>query len=73
MICGVRERIDFQGDLVMALDENDVRQQIRTLVDKGAQIIVLALVNSVVNPMHEQRIGEILLNEYPSHLLARFR
>lgn len=70
MICGVRERVDFQGELVMALDEADVRQQIRTLVDKGAQIIVVALVNSVVNPAHEQRIEEILLDEYPSHLLG---
>lgn len=70
MICGVRERVDFQGDLVMALDESDVRQRIRTLVDKGAQIIVVALVNSVVNPQHEQRIEEILLEEYPSHLLG---
>lgn len=70
MICGVRERVDFQGELVMGLDEDDVRQQIRTLVDKGAQIIVVALVNSVVNPAHEQRIEEILLDEYPSHLLG---
>lgn len=70
MICGVRERLDFQGELVMPLDEDDVRQQIRTLVDKGAQIIIVALVNSVVNPSHEQRIEEILLEEYPSHLLG---
>ncbi|HJV00638.1 MAG TPA: hydantoinase/oxoprolinase family protein [Burkholderiaceae bacterium] len=70
MIRGVRERLDFQGDQVMGLDEDDVRQQIRTLVDKGAQIIVVALVNSVVNPLHEQRIEEILLDEYPSHLLG---
>jgi N-methylhydantoinase A len=70
MVCGVRERLDFQGDVVMGLDEDDVRQQIRTLVDKGAQIIVVALVNAVVNPAHEQRIEEILLDEYPSHLLG---
>lgn len=70
MIRGVRERLDFQGEQVMGLDEDDVRQQIRTLVDKGAQIIVVALVNSVVNPLHEQRIEEILLDEYPSHLLG---
>lgn len=70
MIRGVRERLDFQGKLVMPLDEDDVRQQIRELVDRGAQIIVVALVNSVVNPMHEQRIEEILLEEYPSHLLG---
>lgn len=70
MIRGVRERFDFQGKLVMLLDEDDVRQQIRSLVDQGAEIIVVALVNSVVNPSHEQRIEEILLEEYPSHLLG---
>lgn len=70
MIRGVRERLDFQGKLVMPLDEDDVRLQIRDLVDGGAQIIVVALVNSVVNPAHEQRIEEILLEEYPSHLLG---
>ena len=70
MIYGVRERLDFQGALVMALDEDDVRTQIRSLVDRGAQIIVVALVNSVVNPAHEQRIEEILFEEYPSHLLG---
>jgi N-methylhydantoinase A len=70
MIRGVRERLDFQGQLVMPLDEEDVRTQIRSLVDRGAQIIIVALVNSVVNPAHEQRIEEILFEEYPSHLLG---
>ena len=70
MIYGVRERMDFQGKLVMPLDEEDVRRQIRSLVNRGAQIIVVALVNSVVNPSHEQRIEEILFEEYPSHLLG---
>ena len=70
MIYGVRERMDFEGKLVMPLDEEDVRRQIRSLVNRGAQIIVVALVNSVVNPSHEQRIEEILFEEYPSHLLG---
>lgn len=70
MILGVRERIDFVGDIIMPLDEDDLRQQIRELVDEGAQILVVATLNSVVNPVHEQRIEEILLEEYPSHLLG---
>ncbi|MFG1404002.1 hydantoinase/oxoprolinase family protein [Xanthobacter sediminis] len=70
MIRGIRERVDFQGKLVMPLDEEDVRVQIRELVNRGAQIIVVALVNAVVSPAHEQRIEEILLEEYPSHLLG---
>ena len=70
MIRGVRERLDFEGNLVMALDEDNVRLQIRELVNRGAQIIVVSLINSVVNPEHEQRIEEILQEEYPSHLLG---
>jgi N-methylhydantoinase A len=70
MIVGVRERLDASGDVVMALDEDDVRVQIRKLVNKGAQALVVALVNSVVNPMHEQRIEEIFLQEYPPQLLG---
>jgi N-methylhydantoinase A len=70
MIEGVRERVDYLGDVVMRLDEDDVRSQIRKLVNNGAQVIVVALVNSVVNPVHERRIEEILLEEYPSHMLG---
>ncbi len=70
MIEGVRERLGFEGELVMPIDEDDVRQKIRILVDKGAQAIVVCLVNSVVNPAHEKRVEEILLEEYPTHLLG---
>ena len=70
MIEGVRERLDFEGKVVMPLDEDDVRHKIRTLFDKGAQVIVICFVNSVVNPMNEKRVEEIILEEYPSHLLG---
>ncbi|MBL4665094.1 MAG: hydantoinase/oxoprolinase family protein [Nitrospinaceae bacterium] len=70
MIEGVRERLDFEGKIVLPLDEKDVREKIRMLVDKGAQVIVICFVNSVVNPMNEKRVEEILLEEYPSHLLG---
>jgi len=70
MIEGVRERLGFEGELVMPLDEADVRNRIRSLVDKGAQAIVVCLVNSVVNPEHEKLVEKILLEEYPTHLLG---
>ena len=70
MIEGVRERLGFEGELVMPLDEENVRYGIRKLVDKGAQVIVVCLVNSVVNPAHEKRVEQIFLEEYPTHLLG---
>lgn len=70
MIAGVRERIDYKGDVVLSLDENDLRKQIRLLVDRGAQAFVVGLMNSVLNPVHERRVEEILLEEYPNHMLG---
>ncbi|WP_147535169.1 hydantoinase/oxoprolinase family protein [Bacillus marasmi] len=70
MIAGVRERIDYNGKINMPLDEVHLRKQIRKLVDRGAQAFVVGLVNSVVNPVHERRVEEIILNEYPTHMLG---
>lgn len=70
MIAGVRERIDYKGKIVMPLDEEHLRTQIRKLVDRGAQAIVVGLMNSVLNPEHELRVEEILLEEYPTHMLG---
>ena len=70
MIAGVRERLDAVGNVLMPLHEKDLRKQIRKLVDRGAQSFCVALVNSVANPMHERRVQEILLEEYPEHMLG---
>jgi N-methylhydantoinase A len=70
MIAGVRERIDYKGEIVMPLDEQHLRKQIRLLVDRGAQAFVIGLMNSVVNPVHERRVEEIILEEYPTHMLG---
>ncbi len=70
MIVGVKERIDGAGEIVVELSEPDVRAQIRALVDRGAQAIVVSLINAIVNPEHELRIQEIILEEYPSHMLG---
>ena len=70
MIEGIEERIDFRGGVVFAIDADNVRAAVRTLVDRGAQAFVVALVNSVVNPAHERQVERIILEEYPSHLLG---
>lgn len=70
MIREVRERIDYLGDPFWQLDEDDVRFRIRELIDLGAEALVVMFTNSVVNPVHELRVREIFLEEYPSHLLG---
>jgi N-methylhydantoinase A len=70
MIREVRERVDYLGSVFIRLDEDDVRQRIRELVDAGAEALVVVFTNSVVNPAHELRVREIFLEEYPGHLLG---
>ncbi|MFO1291951.1 MAG: hydantoinase/oxoprolinase family protein [Rubrivivax sp.] len=70
LIRGVRERMDGAGIVVIPLDEDHLRLQLRELVDQGAQAFVVALTNSVTNPEHERRVEEIILDEYPSHMLG---
>lgn len=70
MIRPVRERVNYRGDVLMDLDENHARRQIRELVDNGVQAIVVTLVNSVSNPAHELRLQELFIEEYPPQMLG---
>jgi N-methylhydantoinase A len=69
-IRGVRERIDYLGNEVIALDEDDLRVSIRELVDMGVEAIVVSTINGVVNPDHETQIRRIFREEYPSSMLG---
>ena len=64
---GVRERIDSAGQIVRPLDEEDVRQKLRTLMERGARAIVVSLLWSFANPIHEQRVREIIREEYKEY------
>jgi N-methylhydantoinase A len=70
LIVGLEERIDYKGTIMLSIDEDNVRRRIRKLVDEGAQAFVVALVNSVQNPVHEKQVERIILSEYPTHLLG---
>ncbi|MBI2800354.1 MAG: hydantoinase/oxoprolinase family protein [Gammaproteobacteria bacterium] len=70
LIVGIAERIDYKGESVLSVDEENVRRQVRKLVDQGAQAFVVSLINAVVNPSHEKEVERIILSEYPTHVLG---
>ncbi len=70
MIRTIRERCGYSGDVLIRLEEDDVRLKLRELVDQGAETIVVVFANSVVNPDHELRVREIYLEEYPGYFLG---
>ncbi|MFA7668981.1 MAG: hydantoinase/oxoprolinase family protein [Burkholderiaceae bacterium] len=60
---GVTERTDVQGEVVIPLRENEVRQMVRELVDAGSQAIVIVFLQSHKNGTSEQRARDIALEE----------
>jgi N-methylhydantoinase A len=67
LIKGVTERVDFFGEVMIPLDESEVRHAVEELVDQGVEGIAVGLLWSFINPVHEQRIKRIV-QEVSPHL-----
>lgn len=56
----ITERIDCFGDVVVPLDEDEVRHGVHALLEAGAETIAVAFLWSFLNPTHELRVREIV-------------
>jgi len=65
LIVGVRERVDVDGDIVVALSEDDALRAINTLVDAGVDAIAVSLLWSHRNDAHEQMLKRLLEQHAP--------
>jgi N-methylhydantoinase A len=62
---GITGRIDYAGNEVTPLDEDQVRRVAAELRDDGVQAIAVCFLFSFVNPVHERRARELILEEFP--------
>ena len=62
---GVAERLDFRGQVVIPLDEADVRRALRRLALQGVESLAVMFMFSFVDPAHEKRVREIAEQEFP--------
>ena len=60
LVIGVTERVDVDGDVVIALDEDEVRDAIATLRDAGVEAIACGFLWSFANPAHELLVRELI-------------
>jgi N-methylhydantoinase A len=74
------ERMGPRGETIVPVDEAQVEAIVRELVESGVESLTVGLINSYVNPAHEERIGEIVERLYPgfpvtlsAHVLPEFR
>src|SRR6059058_3116694 len=61
----IKERMSFEGDALLALDEQAVRRGVQRLQKLGVRSIAVMYLFSFVNPAHERRTREIILEEFP--------
>jgi N-methylhydantoinase A len=62
---GVPERLDFEGNVVVPLDEEAVRAALQRLRKLGCESLAVVFLFSFINPAHEKRVGEIAAEEFP--------
>jgi N-methylhydantoinase A len=62
----VPERLDSDGNVVVPLDEDAVRSAVRRLQAFEVRSIAIAFLHSFVNPVHELRAREIVIEEFPA-------
>ena len=74
----VLERIDYKGEVIMALDAAEAEGALKKLIAKGVDSVAVCLLWSVSNDAHEKLIADLLKRKYPalffslSHEVAPF-
>ena len=66
----VTERVNFKGDVIEPLDEAEVRSLIMVMKELDIRAVAVCLLQSYANPLHEQRIKEIISEEWPDEYLS---
>ena len=67
----VKERVTVpHGEVLVPLDEDEVRERVRELKAAGVEAVAVCFLHSYLNPAHEQRVKEILLEEFPEAYLS---
>lgn len=56
----VTERINYRGEVLIPLNEKDVKQAIRFFKKEGIETVAVCFLHSYANPVHEKRCGEII-------------
>lgn len=67
----VRERMNYRGEPLTALDEGSVRKLVPFLRQHGVESVAIGLLHCYANPAHEIRVAAILKEELPDLWVTR--
>ena len=62
----IPERMDAEGEVVVPLDEDAVREAAEQLLAMGCESLVIHFLHAYMNPAHERRAAEIATGVWPN-------
>lgn len=76
----IAERTDYQGNILQAVDPQEVQRQAQALLAEGVEAVVVSFLHAYANPTNEQQTREALEQVWPnpyivlgSEVLPEFR
>ena len=66
----VKERLQYDGSILISLEMESVIQAIEDLKKEGVHSIAVCLLHSYVNPVHEQKIKEVIKSKFPEAYIS---
>ena len=67
----VSERIDSEGEILQALDEAEVRNAVKALLENGVESLVIHFLHSYKNDIHEKQAERIARELWPNPFVTR--
>ena len=67
---GVTERVDYKGDILQPLDEDEAVEACRFFKKQGVKAVAVCTLFSYLNDRHEARIREIAKKELPGAFIS---
>ena len=61
----VRERVDSEGQITVPLDEDALRSTLARIRELDIAAVAICLLWSIVNPVHEERVAELVAEQLP--------
>jgi len=66
----IDERVGFDGNVVIELNEERCRESIQRLLDAGVEAFAVSFLWSIVNPAHEQAVARIIRELAPDAFVS---
>ena len=66
----VGERLNYKGEVVREINDAEVEAIVEQIKEKGAEAVVVTLLNAYLNPENEAKIKEIITEKYPEAFLT---